>query len=75
MELELVLIRDGVRTPVAVCKQVQARTGDIGSIHRTPLTPELEALDDDSADLVRTFAAAVKSHAEASHQSIVTPVA
>lgn len=70
MEFELTIIRDGVRTVVAFCEEMQARSASSGAIHRTPLTPALSALDDHSAEVMRMFVYAVQRHIIDSHPTL-----
>lgn len=62
MEFELTIIRNGVRTVIANCEQIQARTADHGAVHRTCRSKAVDDMTFHEMKVARMFMRAVASH-------------
>lgn len=62
MEFELTIIRNGVRTVIANCEQIQARTADHGAVHRTCRSKAVDDMTVHEMKVARMFMRAVASH-------------
>jgi hypothetical protein len=62
MEFEFSIIREGVRTVLVTCEELEAHSEKHGAIHRSHSLPERDDMTPHETDMARLFAAALAGH-------------